>query len=42
MLKDMLRMMGAEMFAQSGFDFEIMLRNITFGIAIVTSGGPFG
>jgi len=40
MVKDMFRMMLAEMFAGMGFDHEIALQRFQFGIALIGSS-PF-
>ncbi len=40
MIKDVLRLILAEMFAQHGFDHEVILQRLQFGIALVTAN-PF-
>lgn len=42
MIKDVLRFIGAEMFAQHGFDHEIMLQRLQYSIALVTANPFFG
>jgi hypothetical protein len=40
MIKDVFRLIFSEMFAAHGFDHEVMLQRLQFGIALVTAN-PF-